>query len=48
MPFDGFIDMIDMIIYLKHFAYTQINKQWKKKRYCKMVKEICIFNNISK
>ena len=23
MPFDGFIDMIDMIIYLKHFAYTQ-------------------------
>ena len=23
MPFDGFIDMIDMIIYLKHFAFTQ-------------------------
>ena len=27
MPFDGFIDMIDMIIYLKNFAFTQKNKQ---------------------
>ena len=35
---DGFIDMIDMIIYLKHFSYTQKNKQ----------NEICIFNSISK